>query len=74
MPKPFWDLSLATVFVLEQVSIINELKETKECRDERLLSDKRSNNSIVYLLPGMRDLSSLTRDGTRARCIDSMKS
>ena len=44
-PKPFCDLSLATVLALEQVSVINNLKVTKECRNKGLLSGKRSNNS-----------------------------
>ena len=32
-PKAFCDLSLATMFALEQVSVINDLKGTKECRN-----------------------------------------
>ena len=43
-PKPFCDLSLATVLVLEQVSVISDLKVTKLCKN-KLLSGKRSNNS-----------------------------
>ena len=31
--KPFCGLSLATMLALEQVSIINNLKGTKECRN-----------------------------------------
>ena len=40
-PKPFRDLSLATMLVLEQVSIMMTLKEQKN----ELLSGKRNNNS-----------------------------
>ena len=40
-PKPFRDLSLATMLVLEQVSIMMALKEQKN----ELLSGKRNNNS-----------------------------
>ena len=35
-PKSFCDLSLATTLALEQVSVINDLKEIKECRNKRL--------------------------------------
>ena len=33
------------MLALEQVSVINDLKETKECRNKRLLPGKSSNNS-----------------------------
>jgi len=33
------------MLVLEQVSLIKDLRGTKECRDKGLLSGKRSNNS-----------------------------
>ena len=33
-PKPFCDLNLATKLALEQVSVINDLKGTKECRNK----------------------------------------
>ena len=33
------------MLALEQVSVINDLKGTKECRNKGLLSGKRSNNS-----------------------------
>ena len=42
--KPVCDLSLATMLVLEQVSVFNNLKRTKECRNKCLLPGRRSNN------------------------------
>ena len=37
-PKPFCDLSLVTVLALELVSIINDLKRTKEFRNREKAS------------------------------------
>jgi len=41
----FCDLSLATMLILEQVSIMNNLKATEEWRNKQLLSGKKSNHS-----------------------------
>lgn len=38
-------ICLAIVLALEQVSVIKDLKRTKECRKKALLSGKKSNNS-----------------------------
>lgn len=43
--KPFCDLILTAILVLKQVSVIKDLKGTKECSNKALLSGKKSNNS-----------------------------
>ena len=43
-PKSFCDLSLATMLTLEQVSIINNLQGTKECKNKT--KESRNNNSF----------------------------
>ena len=45
-PKPFCDFILATTLALEQVSVINDLKETEAYRNKPLLG-KRSNNTKI---------------------------
>ena len=40
--RPFWDLSLTSKLAPEQISVISDLKGTKE---QRLLSGKRGNKS-----------------------------
>lgn len=39
MPETFCDLSLATALALEQVSLINDPKGTKECREQKGTKD-----------------------------------
>ena len=47
-PKPFRDLSLATMLVLKQVSVINDLKATKECRHKWPSSGKRKDTQFCF--------------------------
>ena len=49
--KPFCELSLSTMLFLEQVSVINSFKGKEECRNNELLSGKRSNNSKYNISP-----------------------
>ena len=49
--KLFCDLSLSTMLVVEQVSVINNFKGTEECRNNELLPGKRSNNSKDNISP-----------------------
>ena len=46
--KTFCDLSLATMLALQQVSVINDLKGGKDCRNER----KAVKKHWVYDSPG----------------------
>ena len=52
MLKPFFGLSLATVLALEQLSVITDLKGTKECRNrgkavKKQFGDKKGLSSFL---------------------------
>ena len=57
------------MLTLEQVSVINDLKGTKECRN-KLLSDKRNNNS-KGILSVVKTSSSVSMRNISLKCSTS---
>ena len=46
-PKSTWDLSLDTMLALQHVSVINDLKGIKECRDKGKAVKQRKRSQSV---------------------------
>ena len=55
LPKPSWDLSVAAILALQQMSVINDLRGTKECRDREKEVKQQCNHKAEYRLPWCSD-------------------